>query len=73
MKPSGKYDAENMPTGEICGDYKPMPDRGTGTGYTGFATGSDNVGGDTTTDAVNSMGSIVGSCGSDPMDKGFPG
>lgn len=43
------------PTGELQGDTKPMPDRGTGTGLNG-----DTYGADIGVDATNSMGRMSG-------------
>lgn len=54
-------------TGVVMGDTKPMPDKGTTTGMTGFATdlGGQGIG----LDDTRSMGGISGSTGSDHMDQ----
>ncbi len=48
-----------MPTGELQGDDKPMPNQGTGTGVT------DTYGADLSQGATNRMGSIRGATQSD--------
>jgi hypothetical protein len=53
-------------TGVVMGDTKPMPDRGTSTGMTGFSTELDGRSLDT--DATNSLGRLTGT-GSDPMEE----
>lgn len=50
------------PTGELQGDDKAMPDRGTSSGVT------DAYGADLGQDATNRQGSIRGSTGSDGME-----
>jgi hypothetical protein len=54
-------------TGVVMGDTKPMPDRGTTTGMTGYNTHGEGMG--LGQDDTNSMGSITGSTGSDPWDE----
>ncbi|HEY8359106.1 MAG TPA: hypothetical protein VIL30_16745 [Ramlibacter sp.] len=51
-----------VPNGELQGDDKPMPDRGTSEGVT------DTYGADLGQNATNRQGSIRGSSGSDGMD-----
>lgn len=51
------------PSGELQGDSKAIPDRGTGTGVT------DSYGADLSADATNRLGSIRGMTGSDPGDQ----
>lgn len=51
------------PSGELQGDKKPMPDRGTGTGMNGDTYGADISG-----DATNSMDRIGGATKSDGKD-----
>ena len=60
---SGMY----RPTGELQGDTRAMPDRGTSTGLPDnpFGSDADNVGHDLDMDATNSMGSITRSSRSD--------
>lgn len=55
------------PTGELQGDTRAMPNRGTATGMTPNPFGSDvdNVGHDLGADATNTMGSIASACRSD--------
>ena len=53
-------------TGVVQGDTKPMPDRGTSTGMTGFSTELDGRGIDV--DATNSLGGLAGT-DSDPADQ----
>jgi len=53
-------------TGVVMGDRKPMPDRGTSTGMTGFKTMNDMS---IDVDATNSMGSITSATGSDPAEE----
>lgn len=57
-KDSGMY----HPTGELQGDDKAMPDRGTGTGMNG-----DSYGADLSVDATNSQGTF--NADSDRMDQ----
>jgi hypothetical protein len=52
------------PTGELQGDDKAMPDRGTGTGING-----DTHGADTSQSAINSMGSIKSATKSHAPDE----
>jgi hypothetical protein len=54
-------------TGFVHGDRKPMPDRGTTTGMTGYNTHGEGMG--LGQDDTNSMGSITGATGSDAMEK----
>lgn len=54
------------PTGELMGDSKPMPDRGSSTGVT------DTYGADLSPTATNGMGRITGATRSDPMDRNCP-
>jgi hypothetical protein len=57
------------PTGELQGDSKPMPDRGTGTGM----TPNQQLGGmSTDRDAVNRMGGMGGAAKSDAADCCMP-
>lgn len=55
-------DQKYIPTGELQGDDKPMPDRGTQTGVT------DTYGADLSQGATNAQGSIAGSTKSDGME-----
>lgn len=57
-------DSNYIPTGELQGDTKGMPDRGTKTGMNG-----DTYGASLDPDATNSMGGISGSTGSDAMGE----
>jgi hypothetical protein len=50
------------PNGELQGDTKPMPDRGTTTGVT------DTYGADVSQDATNRIGSIRGATRSDGQE-----
>lgn len=59
---SGKNGDMYCPTGELQGDTKPMPDRGTSTGV------SDTYGADLGQDATNSLGSMGGAGKSDGKD-----
>lgn len=52
-------------TGVVMGDTKAVPNKGTGTGMTGYATHNDKSIGQ---DATNSMGGISGATGSDAAD-----
>lgn len=52
------------PSGELQGDTRPMPDRGTTTGLTG-----DTYGADLSLEALNGMGSIASACRSDSPDE----
>jgi len=54
------------PSGELQGDTKPMPDRGTSTGV------SDTYGADLSQGASNSMGGISGATKSDKHDQCVP-
>ena len=54
------------PSGELQGDTKAMPDRGTSTGMSG---NTDMGGMSINPDATNSMGSIKSACKSDPMGE----
>lgn len=53
-----------MPTGELMGDTRPMPDRGTTVGLIG-----DTYGADLAIDALNSIGSIASACRSDAPNE----
>lgn len=55
------------PSGDLQGDTRPMPDRGTTTGTISnpFGSDADGIGHDTGADALNSMGSIASACRSD--------
>jgi hypothetical protein len=55
------------PTGELQGDDKALPDRGTSVGHTGKteAAGIDH---DQSCEATNRIGSIKGTSKSDPCD-----
>lgn len=55
------------PTGQLQGDSKPMPDRGTGTG---FGSNAQTMGAGTGQDDTNSQGGISGSTCSDPAEQG---
>lgn len=55
------------PSGELQGDTKPMPDRGTGTGMTG---NTQTLGRATERDATNRIGSAATK--SDPAEKNMP-
>lgn len=52
------------PTGQLQGDDKAMPDRGTGTGFNG-----DNYGADTSQSAINRQGGISGATKSHAPDE----
>ena len=54
-------------TGVVMGDRKPMPDRGTGTGMTGYMVVDDGMSIDQ--DATNSMGAITSATQSDAPDE----
>lgn len=60
MKDSGMY----RPNGDVQGDSKAMPNRGTSTGVT------DTYGADLSQGATNGKGSIKGSTGSGDGDVG---
>lgn len=51
-------------TGVVMGDRKPMPDKGTGTGMTGFPLEDGGMSLDDT--ATNTIGKITGATKSDP-------
>lgn len=55
-------DDNYIPSGNLQGDTKAMPDAGNTTGMNG-----DSYGCDLSTDATNSMGGMGGSTKSDPM------
>jgi hypothetical protein len=55
------------PSGELQGDTKAMPDRGTRTGMTGYNTHSEGKNLDT--DAINRIGGISGSTKSNPAEQ----
>ena len=52
------------PTGQLQGDDKAMPDRGTGTGFNG-----DNYGADTSQSAINRQDGISGATKSHAPDE----
>ena len=52
------------PTGQLQGDDKAIPDRGTGTGFNG-----DNYGADTSQSAINRQGGISGATKSHAPDE----
>lgn len=54
-------------TGVVMGDRKPMPDRGTSTGMTGYNTELDGASLDG--EATNSLGSITSATKSDAPDE----
>jgi hypothetical protein len=54
-------------TGVVMGDRKPMPDRGTTTGMTGYNTHDEGMSLDL--EATNTIGKITGATKSDPMDE----
>lgn len=56
-------------TGVVMGDTKPMPDRGTGTGMTGYDPQLEGT--DIGLDSINRMGSATGT-DSDPMEQDKP-
>lgn len=56
-----KGDNEYTPSGELQGDTRPMPDRGTSTGV------DDTYGADLSQEATNSQGSIASATKSDGM------
>lgn len=56
-----------MPTGELQGDSRPMPNRGTGTGMNG-----DTYGADLSQSATNRTVGIKGSTKSDPHGMDMP-
>lgn len=51
---------------DVRGDSKPMPDKGTGTGFNG-----DTYGADVSGDATNTQGKVQGTK-SDPVDMTMP-
>jgi hypothetical protein len=57
-------------TGVVMGDTKAMPDRGTGTGMTGYDTHGEGMSLDL--EATNSMGKITGATNSDPAGECYP-
>lgn len=57
-------DCNYRPTGELQGDTRPMPDRGTGTGLNG-----DTYGASLDQGATNSRGRIGRDAMSDAMDR----
>lgn len=63
LGPSGMFIPDG--TGIVQGDTKPMPDRGTTTGMTGYSIEADGMG--LGLDETNSLGGISGSTQSDPM------
>lgn len=56
-------DTNFRPTGNLEGDSKAMPDRGTSVGVT------DTYGADLSPTAQNRKGKITGATGSDPADE----
>lgn len=54
-------------TGVVMGDRKPMPDKGTTTGMTGYNAHLEGAG--LGQDDTNSQGGISGDTGSDPADQ----
>lgn len=57
-------DCNYKPNGEVQGDSKAIPDRGTSTGMNG-----DSYGADLSQDSTNSAGSIKGSTQSDGKES----
>lgn len=57
-------DCNYKPSGELQGDTKAMPDRGTSVGFNG-----DTYGADTGAGALNRTGGITGATKSDGWDK----
>ena len=59
------------PTGQLQGDPRPLPDRGTTTGMINnpFGSDADGIGHDTGADAINAMGGIASACRSDGKDS----
>lgn len=55
------------PTGELQGDTRPMPNRGTATGMLDnpFGSDADGIGHDVGADSTNAMGRISSACRSD--------
>jgi hypothetical protein len=64
-------DCNYKPSGELQGDTKGLPDRGTGTGWHGADPMLD--GRSTDADATNSLGSIGGATKSDSESTPFGG
>lgn len=62
-------DTNYRPSGELQGDSKAMPDKGTGTGFTG--TDPQTGGMSTDSEATNSMGGMGKASKSDAMDQCF--
>lgn len=60
-------EANYRPSGELQGDTKAIPSKGTGTGMNG-----DTYGADLGPDATGRIGGIGGSTKSDPGDEGLP-
>lgn len=58
------------PSGELQGDDRPIPNRGTGTGMTGHANQLDGAA--ITQDAENRIVGIKGSTHSDAMERDMP-
>ena len=58
------------PSGELQGDTRAMPDRGTTTGMINnpFGSDADGIGHDTSAGATNPMGGIASACRSDGKD-----
>lgn len=54
-------------TGVVMGDRKPMPDRGTATGFTGFNV--EDQGRDLSVDATNVQETISPAADSNPMQQ----
>jgi hypothetical protein len=57
------YHDKHIPSGEVQGDDRELPDRGTSTGVT------DTYGADLSVDATNRRGSITNATKSDPPDE----
>lgn len=58
------------PNGNLQGDDRPMPDRGTTTGMTGHATHNDGFG--LGVDDTNRTGSMGSAAKSDPAERSMP-
>lgn len=58
------------PSGDLQGDTRAMPNRGTSTGMTGHATHADGMG--LGGDDVNRLGGMGGATKSDPAMKNMP-
>jgi hypothetical protein len=60
-------EANYRPSGDLQGDTKAMPDRGTGTGMDG-----DSYGASLSPDAINRTGGMGGAAKSDPAERCLP-